>query len=94
MAQDVVTATGREYARHAHPDKHGSKEVDADFIAHARNDVPFLLALVESQAKMLERAHDVVAFVRRMGHHEKSGTELGQIVALFLTELDRTDRGE
>ena len=52
---DVVTATGREYARHAHHDKHGSKEEDAEFIALSRIAVPELIAEVERLAKENDR---------------------------------------
>lgn len=61
---DVVTATGREYARGAHPDKHGCKEVDAAFIAHSRTAAPQLadavVELVAENARLIEEIRKMV----------------------------------
>lgn len=51
---DVVTATGREY-RQWHPGRHGCVVDDAEFIAHARHDVPRLLKALEKCIGQRER---------------------------------------
>lgn len=50
---DVVTATGREY-RANHSGRHGCREADAEFIAHARTDIERLVAMVEAARKALD----------------------------------------
>lgn len=47
-------------------------------------DMEFLLAEIDRLREALRLSHAVVSFVRKMGHHEKSGTELGKIVAAYL----------
>lgn len=53
---DVVTATGREYARHAHHEKHGSKSEDADLIAHYRTAAPKLAKALREALHAIKQA--------------------------------------
>lgn len=54
---DVVTATGREYARHAHHEKHGSKSEDADLIAHYRTAAPKLAKALREALALIDMLH-------------------------------------
>lgn len=55
---DVVTATGREY-RQWHAGRHGSLHDDAEFIAHARADIPALIARIEELTKVVREIYEL-----------------------------------
>lgn len=46
---------------------------------------------IERLREALRAATAVVAFVRRTGHDEKSGTELGQLVKAYLDAVQKSD---
>ena len=91
---DVVTATGREYARHAHHEKHGSRQEDAEFIAFLRNHLGEILELVERQRRALDSIIPSMSvlseFDRRRGY--PTGKEWKEFISEMKNGINQADK--
>ena len=92
--RDFVTVTSPDNEMYLHFSSGGydatQDELDADFIAHSRQDVPYLLDLIDQQSEAINRAwnvlEDYIDETSHIGIPEKH--DIGKARSILVSVID------